>query len=271
MRTSSFIRATVLTLGISAVMAGPSLALDASKVLDQDAKPSTVFELFFGMMEEGKTEDALDILRYAADKGDSAAQWKLARIYQQGDPTRGIREDQLAAFSMYQRIAAKYAYAIPNTANWQFSADALVALGNYYRTGIPDTDVTADQTKAQMMYTTAALVFRHPGAQFELGRMQLANRMILGQARLGIRNLKKAAEKDHVGAQAMLGYAYFEGKHLRHDPVRGLTMLSRAKMSAASRELEWINPMHDEAFALATPQEREAAIQALSISVDPFE
>ncbi len=217
-----------LVLSIACVawplMAGSAHALDASKVIGADAKSSTVFELFFDFINAGKEDDAVDVLKYAADQGNSAAQWKLARLYERGE--QGLKKDPLAAFNMYKKIAANYPLARPNTPQWQFSADALVALGNYYRNGIPGTLVFKDQGRAQMMYTTAAMVFRHPQGQFQLGRMQILNDKVFGQGRLGVRNLSLAYEKGHVGAEAMLGYAFFEGAHAKRDVINGLVMLN---------------------------------------------
>ena len=253
-KTLSVLLAAIVALPL---LAGGAAALDASKIIKKDTKSSTIFEMFFDFLNKGKQDDALDVLKYAAEQGNSAAQWKLAKLYESGQD--GVERDELAAFRMYQRIAANYPYARPNTPAWQFSADALVALGNIYRKGIPDTLVFADQGKAQIMYTTAAMVFRHPGAQFELGRMQIKNDKGFGQARIGIRNLGLAYEKGHVGAEALLGYAIFEGVHAKRDVVRGLVMLGNAKRRATERDLAWIAPLHDEAYALARPDERAAA------------
>lgn len=242
-------------------MTGSAHALDASKILGENTDSSTVFELFFDFMKNGKSGDAVDVLKYAADNGNSAAQWKLARIYERGE--QGVKQDSIAAFKMYQRIAANYTLARPDTPQWQFSADAFVALGNYYRTGIPDSLIFKDPGKAQVMYTTAAMVFRHPDAQFQLGRMQILNDKVFGQGRLGVRNLGLAYEKGHVGAEAMLGYAFFEGVHAKRDVVRGLVMLGNAMKRASQRDQEWIAPLHDEAYAIARPDERAAAVKML--------
>ena len=175
-----------------------------------------------------------------------------------------VTKDPLAAFRMYQKIAANYPLARPNTPQWQFSADALVALGNYYRNGIPGTVVFKDTGRAQMMYTTAAMVFRHPDGQFQLGRMQIGNDKVFGQGRLGVRNLSLAYEKGHVGAEALLGYAFFEGVHAKRDVIGGLVMLGNANRRANPRDLAWIGPLHDEAFALARPNERAEAVRKLA-------
>lgn len=265
MRISSKSLYVGFALTVLPFLAGNAHALDASKVLGDNTKSSAVFELFFGFMKDGKKDDAVDVLKYAADHGNSAAQWKLAKMYELGE--EGIAQDSLAAFKMYERIAASYPLARPHTPQWQFSADALVALGNYYRKGIPGTLVFADPRKARMMYTTAAMVFRHPAAQFELGRMQIENDKVFGQGRLGVRNLGLAHEKGHVGAEALLGYAFFEGVHTKRDVVRGLVMLGNAMRRAGPRDREWISALHDEAYALARPDHRATAVNQLNSTV----
>jgi TPR repeat protein len=238
-------------------------AFDASKVIKGDAASGKIFEFFFKFKKDGKQKEAVEVLRYAAENGNSDAQWKLARIYQTGD---GVQQNPLEAFQMFQKIANQSSYAIPNTPVWQYGADAFVALGKYYTNGIPNTLIKADPNKARIMFTTAAMVYRHPEAQFELGRMQINNDKIFGQGRSGIRNLSLAYEKGHVGAEALLGYYIFEGVHTKYNPVRGLVMLGNAKRRASNRDLEWINQIYDEAYSLARPDHRAKAVEKLSNS-----
>ena len=260
-RNALSVLAMLSGLGLS----NPAFGLDASKLITPETKSSTVIELFVGYVNEGKREDAVEVLRYAAEQGNSAAQWKLAHIYESGD--QGIERDPLQAFKMFHRIAQKYSIARPNTASWQFSADALVKLGNYYRQGIPGTHIKSDPSQAFVMYTTAAMVFRHPDAQFQLGRMQINNEKRFGQGRLGVRNLALAHKKGHVGAEALLGYSHFEGIHTRYDPVRGLTMLKSALSRANTRDKVWIQQLHDEAFALAHPKDRAKVLELTSAKI----
>ena len=241
----------------------PSHAFDASKIIKSDTASEKIFQYFFKFRKDGKPEEAVEVLKYAAEIGDSAAQWKLARIYQTGD---GVQQDPLEAFRIFQRIANQHLYAIPNTPNWQYGADAFVALGKYYNNGIPNTVVKADKHQARVMFTTAAMVYRHPEAQFELGRMQIKNDKVYGEGRSGVRNLSLAYEKGHVGAEALLGYSIFEGVHTKYDPVRGLFMLGNAKRRASQRDLEWINQIYDEAYSLAQPAHRAQAVQKLADS-----
>ena len=256
-RLSSLLLALPLVLSVGLTS---SYAFDASKVIKGDAASGQIFQYFFKFKEDGKSEEAVEVLKYAADKGNSAAQWKLARIYQTGD---GVEQNELEAFMMFQKIAQQSAYAIPNTANWQYGADAFVALGKYHYNGIPNTYVSRDENKARVMFTTAAMVYRHPEAQFELGRIQINNDKIYGQGRSGIRNLSLAYDKGHVGAEALLGYSIFEGVHTKYDPVRGLYMLGNAKRRASADDLEWINQIHDEAYSLARPEHRAEAVRQL--------
>ena len=261
MLTSSKSGLFALFFSMGLIFSAPTHALDASKIIDKNTKSSTIFQLFFDYVEEGKTGDAFDVLKYAVDQGNSAAQWKLATLYESGG--QGVEKDPLEAFKMFHRVVAKYAFARPNTPSWQFSADALVQLGNYYRTGIPNTIVFPDAAQAVTMYTTAAMVFRHPDAQFELGRMQINNDRVFGQGRLGVRNLRLSSEAGHIGAEALLGYAYFEGVHLKQNIVKGLSMLGYAKHRATASDYEWISQLHDEAFALAKPNDRAKAMRKL--------
>ena len=253
----------VLSAGVSSVH-----AFDASKVVKGEAASGKIFEFFFKFRKDGKQEEAVEVLKYAAENGNSDAQWKLARIYQTGD---GVEQAPLEAFRIFEKIANQSVYAIPNTPNWQYGADAFVALGNYYKSGIPNTSIRADQGKARIMYTTAAMVYRHPEAQFELGRMQINNDKIYGQGRSGIRNLSLAYDKGHVGAEALLGYSIFEGVHTKYDPVRGLFMLGNAKRRASERDLEWINQIYDEAYSLAKPDHRTQAVKQLVESSNSLE
>lgn len=263
MKPRKYSHLLIALAALTVVSASPSFAFDASKVIKKDTPANQIFQFFFKFKEDGKSEEAVEVLKYAAENGNSAAQWKLARIYQVGD---GVQQNSLEAFKIFQKIANQSSYAIPNTPTWQYGADAFVALGNYYRQGIPDTIIKPDEAKARVMYTTAAMIYRHPAAQFELGRLQINNDKIYGQARSGVRNLSLAYEKGHVGAEALLGYLIFEGAHTSYDPVRGLFMLGNAKRRASANDLEWINQLYDEAYSLARPDDRAEAVQQIMAS-----
>ena len=52
------------------------------------------------------TENSLSSLQYAAEGGHALAQWKLGRMYAEGD---GVQHDDLRAFEYFSRIANPHA------------------------------------------------------------------------------------------------------------------------------------------------------------------
>jgi len=236
----------------------PALAFDPSKVFAEE-KPTvrTIFKFFFSARKKGQEEDAIGALKYAADQGNHAAQWKLGRMYQTGD---GVKKNPAEAFGFFKRIVENYSDARPGSADWQFTANAMVALGRYYNMGVPEAGISRDPAEALTMYTTAATYFGHPEAQFELARMYLEGDNSQGDVIQAARMLKTAADNGHVGAEALLGHLLFEGQHLRRDPARGLSMMMSAQKRATGDQYAWISQMQEEAFALATEDERRSAI-----------
>lgn len=246
-------------LGSAAVIGGgPALAFDPEKVFEEKKpSPNKIIRFFFKAWKQGDNEDAIGALKYAAEQGDHGAQWKLGQMYASG---QGVQKSDAEAFHLYKQIADSYPNAQPGTADWTFTANAMVALGRYYLTGIPEAGIPANPYEARVMFTTAATYFGHSEAQFQLARLHLegadADVNVIQAARM----LKKASAQGHPGAEALLGNLLFEGRYLRRDPVRGLQMMLNAQRRAAGRDAEWISAMQEEAFALATAEERSAAI-----------
>jgi hypothetical protein len=141
----------------------------------------------------------------------------------------------------------------------------MVALGRYYRDGVPEAGIAPDRSEAQVMFTTAATYFDHPDAQFELARMYLEGDNQRVEVVQAARMLKSASDAGHVGAEALLGHLLYEGDHLRRDPVRGLSMMLDASRRATGTDSKWIETMQEEAFALASEDERRAAIEAAQV------
>ena len=243
-----------------ALASGAAHAFDASKILEGDTTSKKVFKFFRSFRREGRKEEALGILKFAAENGNVAAQWKLGRMYQTGD---GVPQDSLTAFDFYKKLAEESRDLRPNSAEWQFSANAFVALGRYYQLGHPESNIAPNIDQARVMYTTAAMVFGHPEAQFELGRMELDRAGNAFSQRRALRMLRAAHRKGHVGAQALLGHVLFQGEFMNRDAVRGLAMLIQAKENAAPRHIEWIAALQEEDFSLATESERRRAIEIL--------
>ncbi|MBL4890760.1 MAG: sel1 repeat family protein [Rhizobiaceae bacterium] len=256
----SYLLSALIVFAPLALASGAAHAFDASKILEGDTTSKKVFGFFRSFRKDGRKEDALGVLKYAAENGNLAAQWKLGRMYQTGD---GVSQDPLAAFNFFKKLAEKSHDVRPNSADWQFSASAFVALGRYYQLGIPGSDLTPNWKQARIMYTTAAMVFGHPEAQFELGRMELNRAGNVYNQRRALRMLRAAHRKGHVGAQALLGHVLFQGEYMKRDAVRGLAMLSQARENAEPRHLDWIAALQEEDFSLASEDERRRAIKLL--------
>jgi uncharacterized protein len=105
------------------------------------SSPIQAFRAGTEHLRAGDTDKALTELRYAADQGHPLAQWKLGRMYADGE---GVKRDHLQAFRYFSRIASEHAEASPWTQQARFVANAYVSLGSYYLTGIPNSQVQQD-------------------------------------------------------------------------------------------------------------------------------
>ncbi len=239
----------------------PAHAFDPAKVFAGDVSSQKIFRFYFEARKKGQAADAISVLEYAAEKGNPAAQWKLGNMYETGD---GVKRDPIAAFNIFKGITERFSRANPNTPDGQFASDAMVALGRYYHDGIPSGGIAPDQYQARVMFTTAAMVYRNASAQFELARMNLDKTDGMHDPKLAARMLTLAYNKGHNGAKALLGSMIFEGDHVPANPVEGLVMMAEAKQVAGQRDYDWISDLQEEAFALATPEQRQAAIKRLA-------
>jgi hypothetical protein len=207
-------------------------------------------------LRAGETEKAVTSLQYAAEQGHALAQWKLGRMYAEGE---GVERSDLRAFEYFSRIASAYADDSPGTPQARFVANAFVALGHYYLDGIPNSVVKADATRAHEMYAYAASYFGDPDAQYYLARLYLEGRGTLRDPRQGARWLHTAANKGQHQAQALLGHMLFKGDVLPRQAARGLMWLTLAKDGAGAQET-WITNSYEQAFKLASDDERSLAL-----------
>ncbi len=205
-------------------------------------------------LRAGDTKAGITALEYAAANGHAIAQWKLGRMYADGD---GVKQDDLRAFEYFRGIADAHAEEAPGTPQARFVANAFVALGNYYLEGIPDT-VKADPDRAREMFSYAASYFGDPDAQYRLGRMYLDGNGGLKEPKQAARWLSLAAHKGQYQAQAVLGAMLFKGEYTPRQAARGLMWLTLARDGAPPRE-SWIADLYAAAMKQATPEERAAA------------
>jgi uncharacterized protein len=197
---------------------------------------------------------ALTALQYAAEQGQPAAQWKLGRMYADGD---GVPQDALRAFNYFSEIANTHPDENPGTAQARFVANAFVSLGRYYQTGIPNSKIKANTARARELYNYAATYFGDADAQYELGRLYMDSTP--SDPHEAARWFQLAANKGQCRAEAALGDILFQGQYVPRQAARGLMWLTLSKDCAGPDEA-WVKPLYDNAFRRATDDERTMAL-----------
>ena len=239
----------------------PVLGLSRPRPFDPARKPTALEAFRSGTqaLRAGDTKNGITALEYAASNGHAVAQWKLGRIYAEGD---GVTRDDLRAFEYFRDIADSHADDAPGTPQSRFVANAFVALGQYDLTGIPKSSVNADPDRAREMFQYAASYFGDADAQFYIGRMYVQGQGVAKDPKLAARWLGLAANKGQHQAQALLGGMLFKGDAVPRQAARGLMLLTLASDSAPQQET-WIHELHDSAFKQATDDERQLALMYL--------
>jgi TPR repeat protein len=240
----------------------PVAPLNSPSLNAQALHPATPVEAFRSgtqALRAGNTEQAVNELEYAAEQGMPAAQWKLGRMYADGD---GVPRDTLRAFDYFSRLTRAHGDDLPGTPQARFVANAFVALGQYYLDGIPNSAIKADPDRAREMYWYAASYFADPDAQYNLGRLYLDRNAPARDPRQAVKWLGLAAKKGQYEAQALLGTMLFKGDEVSRQAALGLFWLTLAKDGAGANE-PWIADTYSSAFAQATDSERTMAYKYL--------
>ena len=144
----------------------------------------------------------------------------------------------------------------------QIVANAFVALGRYYRDGIPNSRVRSDRERAREMFQYAATYFGNADAQYNLARMYLDGVSGQRDPKYAARWLAQAAQKGQLQAQALLGQMLFNGDRLPPQRARGLMWLTLARDSAGTDET-WIKGGYTPAFAKASEDDRPLFLEML--------
>lgn len=250
-------RAIALAGIVAGGLIGPALALDPqprpSSPLAMPS-PAEAFRKGAQALRAGDMRTGVTALEYAAEQGQIGAQWKLGRMYAEGDQ---IPKDDVRAFNYFSRIANSHAEDSPDAPQSRFVANAFVALGNYYLEGIPNSPIKVDPSRAREMFWYAASYFRDRDAQYNLGRMYLDGNGTGRDPRQAMRWLNASAEKGQNQAQATLGHLLFKGEQVPRQAARGLMWLILAKDGAASEK--WIADVYEAAIRQASDDERQLA------------
>ena len=206
--------------------------------------------------QAGDMEAALKSLEESARNGEVMALWKLGRMYANGD---FVKQSDMRAFEYFRTLADSYADEMPCTRPAVFVASAFVALGGYYITGIPGSNIKPDAFHAHDMFNHAASYFGDREAQYRLGRMYLDGQGIARDTKQAVRWLSLAASKAQYQAQAVFGALLFKGETVARDAGRGLMWLMLAQAAATPQET-WITDLYNAALKQATEIERAAAL-----------
>ncbi|NRG18880.1 sel1 repeat family protein [Rhizobiales bacterium] len=247
-------------LAAATIVAGPALALDEKKATEggvvepSDLSPGEALRVGTRFYYSGEKARAVDSLRFAAENGHPLAAWKLGKMYAAGD---GVKEDDLKAFEYFRQVASQYGDDSPTSPRAPFVASAFVALGSYYLTGIGESSVQPNVARAREIFTYAASYFGDADAQYQLGKLYLAESSPNKQ--MAARWLKLAARKGHVDAQGRLGDLLFTSSFHGDAKVRGLMWLNIARASATGPERQWIVDAQERCFGLADESIRRRA------------
>lgn len=279
MRTS---RRTIIALVLGAIPLAPAFGFDGSPVNSpvNPAAPLAVVSPQPGAAKPianpnrpvppaavpaaASSAQSVNALEYAAEGGHPVAQWKLGRMYADGD---GVVQNDLRAFEYFSKIANQHAEDNPWAPQAGIIANAFVALGRYYLSGIPNTKVKADPERAREMFHYAASYFGNADAQYDLARLYLKDTSSSqDNFRNGTRWLGLAAQKGQYQAQAMLGQMLFNGDQMPPQRARGLMYLTLARDNAGADEA-WIKESYNRALAKASESDRAMALQMLELWV----
>ncbi|MFB2552129.1 exopolysaccharide production regulator ExoR [Ensifer soli] len=251
MRASRSLKIAMVGLALGVCTGGPARAFDPDAGVNRESGPFDLFKFGFSAYKKGRKDEAMEAYRYAAEKGHTGSRWALANMYEDGD---GVAENDLEAFKIYSDIARQGVE--PGSEDTGYFANALVSLAGYYRRGIPGSPVKMDLSQARQLYFQAASAFGVAEAQFQLARMLLSGEGGSVNVQQAKKWLNRARKNGHAGAMGVFGNVLFE----EGQTVRGLAFMTAALDQCTPKERPWVQSMQEQAFSLASEDERRLAI-----------
>ena len=241
----------------------PAMAFDGSDAPPPDApitlfaSPRAALQAGINGYRSGDVKSSVDALTYAAAQGQPLAQWKLGRMYAQGD---GVPHDDVKAYDYFSKIVESYDEENPDRREISVVANAFVAVGVYSLSGIANGKVAPDPERALEVFQYAATNFSNADAQYNLARMYLDGTAVEKDPRQGTRWLALAADKGHRAAEALLGHLLFTGQAgLPKQRAKGLMWLGLARDGADEKKDRWILDLYKDVIASASDPDRQAA------------
>ena len=207
--------------------------------------------------QAGEKLKATDALEYAADEGNVTANWKLGRMYADGD---GVTIDDYKAYKYFMKVADENSDIGPNSRMAPAVAKAFVALGTYYRDGIKNSSIKPNVKRAHELFHYAAAYFADADGQYHLGRFYLDGLNGEKDSHRAAQWLNLSAEKGHVYAMAVLGNLLVNGDASVPAQVpKGLMWLDMAKEKANSKRDLWVIVLNENAFSKANDDHKSLA------------
>ncbi len=231
---------------------GPVGAVPATRP-NASAAGADSLETYFLAIDKGDTVGAVKVLENAFRDGNVRAGWRLARNY--ADGKNGVVKDQARAFEIFQAIVEGQRGVVPTGPSAGFVADALVTMGLYYLTGIPNSAIKADPVRAFDKFNDAAINFADADGQYHLARAYQDGQGVPRNPALASKWFYEAAKKGQSEAQAEFGRLLIQGG----DIPQGLMWLKIA-VETAPQGLPWIQALYDSVWKQATDEERAAAL-----------
>ncbi|MDE2578477.1 MAG: sel1 repeat family protein [Hyphomicrobiales bacterium] len=258
-----------------AAAAAPSLAEDGvvlagerSSVVSEKRRPvykdaAEALRAGIQTYRAGDARNSVDAFNYAAQGGQTLAQWKLGKMYAAGD---GVAADDYKAYQYFLKIVDGYDEDATPRRELSIISSAFVAVGAYNLTGI-GSSLPADPRRAMSMFQFAATNFGDPNAQYNLARMYIDGAGVEKDNRQAARWLRLAAEKGHAPSQAMLGHLLFTGQEgVPRQRALGLMYLTMARESIGEKPApadKWIADLYAKAIGEAADNDRQAALAFL--------
>jgi uncharacterized protein len=251
-------------IAVCLAFSAPAFALDGSQPSPMEKIPMRLYKsaqqaLRMGIEElrAGDSKSSVEALKYAAEGGQSLAQWKLGRMYADGD---GVPHDDLKAYEYFDQIVRNYDEDETDRRDLGAVSNAIVAIGIYSLNGIANSPVQADPDRAFEMFQYAATNFSDPDAQYNLARMYLDGVGGVDKNNMrAARWLALAAEKRHHPAQAVLGHLLFVGEGVPRQRARGLAWLTIAKEAAHGPKDQWMYDLYTKDFSQANDDDKQIA------------
>ncbi len=212
--------------------------------------------------KDGNFERAIAFLKFSADRGYLLAQWRLARAYRFG---KGLKKSDIKALKWFRKVAASHDPVFQRSRKkLRATVSSLVAIADYFRTGIKGTTYSKNLDRAQSLYRYAATRYGHPGAQYELGVMYLKGEGLEKSQLVGMKWLMLASRKGFARAQALLGDIYLSFKNSPKSRLKGLMWHRMAEKSARADRDKKLLARSGEIFATASKSERALAVSMVA-------